>query len=58
MKLTLLIIGCGMFGWMLPEALSALSQGRARFGAAANTFTAVAAMLLAAYFGMARDCIP
>jgi hypothetical protein len=55
MKLTLLILGCGMFGWMLPGFITARSE--ARFPLATNVLTAVAAMLLAAYFGMARDCI-
>jgi hypothetical protein len=58
MKLTLLILGCGMFGWMLPEILAAISPTGAKFRAATNTFTAAAAMFLAAYFGMGRDCIP
>jgi len=42
----LCLIGCGMFGWLLPELLSLLGSGKVEVPLGINLMTLIATMLV------------
>ena len=51
LKTTLLLIGVSFFGYMIPEILTAISQGRVRFPSLwSNTIFALASVFITYYF--------